>query len=118
MNRSTRFMWNFLEIIFIKLFLQNLEEVIWMSDALGFLNKNKTRIDQIISEVYNDYNVQHVFINIVDIFNGYHLIYANDESTISFLENKFRAKFIGGVYRENVSMLRKEIKRFLKTSAE
>ena len=87
-------------------------------DALGFLNKNKTRIDQIISEVYNDYNVQHVFINIVDIFNGYHLIYANDNETISFLENKFHTKFIGGVYREDVSMLRKEIKRFLKTSAE
>ena len=52
-----------------------------MANALDFVNKYRNNINKIIGEVYSDYNVKYVFINFVDILNGYHLLYANDNLT-------------------------------------
>ncbi len=82
-------------------------------NALDFLSKYKNEIDNVIFDVYKHHNVQFVFINLVDILNGYHLIYACDDKTILFLEDRLNAKFVDGVYKEDVVMLRKEIKKFL-----
>ena len=87
-----------------------------MVNALEFLKEHKAEINNVISNVYKDYGIQFVFINLVDILNGYHLIYACDDKTISFLEDKLNAKFVDGVYKEDIVMLRKEIKKFLELS--
>jgi len=85
-----------------------------ITNALDFLNKYKNKIDDIISEVYNEYQVKYVFINIIDILNGYHLIYAYDENTRLFIEEKFNTKVTNGIYKEDKVVLRKEIKKYLK----
>ena len=85
-----------------------------ITNALEFLNKYKNKIDDIISDVYNEYQVKYVFINIIDILNGYHLIYLYDERCIQFLENKFNEKISNGIYKEDKIVLRKEIKKYLK----
>ena len=73
-----------------------------MVNALEFLKEHKAEINNVISNVYKDYGIQFVFINLVDILNGYHLIYACDDKTISFLEDKLNAKFVDGVYKEDI----------------
>ncbi len=100
-----------------KFILNNDEMIIGqleIANALEFLNKYKNNIDKIILDVYNDYKVKYVFINIIDILNGYHLIYATDKESILYLEERLNVNFINGIYRENSLVLRKEIKKYLK----
>ena len=85
-----------------------------ITNALEFLNKYKNKIDDIISDVYNEYQVKYVCINIIDILKGYHFIYSHDERCIQFLENKFNEKISNGIYKEDRIVLRKEIKKYLK----
>lgn len=86
-----------------------------ITNALEFLDKYKNNINEIITEVYDNYKVKYVFVNIIDILNGYHLLYASDEVTVSYLEEKFNVTFIDGIYKEDSIVLRKEIKKYLKT---
>ena len=89
-----------------------------ITNALEFLDKYKDNIDGIIKNVYEDYKVKYVFINIIDILNGYHLIYAFDKESILFLEKMFNVKLINGIYKEDKIVLRKEIKKYLKSLEE
>lgn len=90
-----------------------------LTDAKGFLQKHKDEIDKVIAEVIEDQKekekegIQTVFINLVDIFEGYHLIYANQESTRKYLEG-FGYTFEGDVYRQDAVVQRKTIKNYLK----
>lgn len=86
-----------------------------ITNALEFFDKYKNNIDEIILDVYDDYKVKYVFINIIDILNGYHLIYASDKASILYLEKMFNVNFINGIYKEDSIVLRKEIKKYLKT---
>lgn len=100
-----------------KFILNNDEMIIGqleIANALEFLNKYKNNIDKIILDAYNDYKVKYVFINIIDILNGYHLLYAADKESILYLEERFNVDFINGIYKENSLVLRKEIKKYLK----
>lgn len=85
-----------------------------ITNALEFLEKYKSNIDKIILDVYNEYKVPYIFINIIDILNGYHLIYTCDNKSILYLEEKLKVKFNDGIYKEEGIVLRKEIKRYLK----
>ena len=100
-------------------FVLNTDEMIIgqleITNALEFLDKYKDNIDGIIKNVYEDYKVKYVFINIIDILNGYHLIYAFDKESILFLEKMFNVKLINGIYKEDKIVLRKEIKKYLKS---
>ena len=100
-------------------FVLNTDEMIIgqleITNALKFLDKYKDNIDGIIKNVYEDYKVKYVFINIIDILNGYHLIYAFDKESILFLEKMFNVKLIKGIYKEDKIVLRKEIKKYLKS---
>lgn len=86
-----------------------------ITNALDFLDKYKDNIVEIIKNVYKGYKVKYIFINIIDILNGYHLIYAFDKVSIKYLEEKFNVSFIDGIYKEDKIVLRKEIKRYLKS---
>lgn len=87
-----------------------------ITNALEFFYEYKNKIDEIILKVYDDYKVKYVFINIIDILNGYHLIYALDKTSIIYLEDKFNVIFTNGIYKENSIVLRKEIKKYLKSN--
>lgn len=98
-------------------FILNNEEMIIgqleITNSLEFFNKYKQNIDKIILDVFNDYKVKYVFINIVDILNGYHLIYATDKISISYLEKMLNIHFVNGIYKEDSLVLRKEIKKII-----
>lgn len=100
-------------------FVLNTDEMIIgqleITNALEFLSKYKDNIDEIIKNVSEDYNVKYIFINIIDILNGYHLIYAFDKASILYLEEKFNVNFINGIHKEDKIVLRKEIKKYLKS---
>ena len=100
-------------------FVLNTDEIIIgqleITNALKVLDKYKDNIDGIIKNIYEDYKVKYVFINIIDILNGYHLIYAFDKESILFLEKMFNVKLIKGIYKEDKIVLRKEIKKYLKS---
>lgn len=85
-----------------------------ITNAIDFLNKYRDNIDKIILDVYNEYKVKYVFLNIIDILDVYHLIYTSDQKCISFLEENLKVTFNGGIYKENTIVLRKEIKKYLK----
>ena len=86
-----------------------------ITNVLEFLSKHQSSIDETINNVLAEYNVKYVFVNMIDILNGYHLIYTSDEASKLYLEEKFNAKLINGFYKENKIVLRKEIKKFLKS---
>ncbi len=85
-----------------------------ITNAIDFLNKYRNNIDKIIFDVYDEYKVKYVFLNIIDILKGYHLLYTPDKKCISFLEEKLDVVFNDDIYKEDEIVLRKEIKKILK----
>ncbi len=82
-------------------------------DAKGFLEKYEDNINKIINQVKNEYGISIVFINLIDILEGYHIIYAPDTNTQNFLK-EYGIVFDGKLYTEKRILLRKEIKRYLR----
>ena len=76
--------------------------------------ENRDAIDNKFEEVKKEFNVSLVFINIVDIFRGYHIIYTPSSETERFFLDHYGLKFKNGIIREESYMLRKEIKVFLR----
>ena len=89
-----------------------------LTDAKKFLKKYKTNIDSILNEVKNQYGVSLIFLNIIDIFLGYHIIYSPYSDTINYLEEKYQFQFNGDNFIENKIVLRKEIKQYLRNVLE
>ncbi len=85
-----------------------------ITNAIDFLNKYRNNIDKVILDVYDEYKVKYVFLNIVDILKGYHLLYTPDKKCISFLEEKLDVVFNDDIYKGDEIVLRKEIKKILK----
>ena len=89
-----------------------------LTDAKKFLRKYKTNIDSILNEVKNQYGVSLIFLNIIDILMGYHIIYSPYSDTINYLEEKYQFQFNGDIFIENKIVLRKEIKQYLRNVLE
>ena len=70
-------------------------------------------IDSIINDVKNQYGVTIIFINIIDILNGYHILYFSNKETQLFLNNNYNIYFSNNIYKEDSVVLRKEIKKYL-----
>ena len=85
-----------------------------ITDAKKFLRRYKSNIDGILNEVKNQYGISLIFLNIIDILNGYHIIYSPYSNTIDFLEKKYQFQFNGDYFIENRIVLRKEIKQYLR----
>lgn len=81
--------------------------------AKSFLKKYEDNINIIINQVKNEYGILIAFINLIDILDGYHIIYAPDKNTQDFLK-KYGLVFDGNLYTEKRIVLRKEIKRHLR----
>ena len=89
-----------------------------ITNAKLYLKKYKSKIDKILNDVKNDYGVSLIFLNIVDILNGYHIIYSPFVNTRKFLKNEYQIEFTGDIFFENKIVLRKEIKQYLKSIFE
>ena len=83
-------------------------------DAEDFLMHNKARIDEVCDAVKEEKNIPTIFINIIDILNGYHIIYTPYEKTQNFLHDNYGLSFGEDQYKEPAIVLRKEIKKALK----
>lgn len=58
-----------------------------------FLSKNKSNIISIMNEIKKEKKVDYVFINCVDILNGYIIIFGADERSNKFVTDTFGYKF-------------------------
>lgn len=92
-----------------KLIIGQLEVV----NADEFLKKNMKFIDSILNDVKNQYGIIIIFINIIDILNGYHILYSPYRETQLFLNNNYNMYFINNMCKEDSIVLRKEIKKLL-----
>lgn len=84
-------------------------------NAKEFLEQHKERMDNILDDVKEQYEVPFVFMNIIDILNGYHMIYSPYSDTRDFLQRKYQIPFDGDTSLEDKIVLRKEIKQYLKS---
>lgn len=82
-------------------------------NAEDFLKKNIKNIDNILADVKNQYGITIIFINIIDILNGYHILYSPYDETQLFLKNNYNICFINNKFKEDIIVLRKEIKKYL-----
>lgn len=89
-----------------------------ITDAKKFLERYEEDINEVIDQVKEDYGVTTIFINIIDILDGYHILYAPNEKTQHFLSKGYGFKFNGNVCEEKRIVLRKEIKRYLRETLE
>lgn len=89
-----------------------------ITDAKKFLETYEEDINGVIEEVKDDYGVSTIFINIIDILDGYHLLYAPDKETEQMLTQDYGFEFNGSVCEERRIVLRKEIKRYLRDNLE
>lgn len=89
-----------------------------ITQAREFIEKYEDDIKGVIKQVEEDYGVSTVFINIIDILEGYHILYAPDKATKECLSKDYGFIFNGNVYEEKKIVLRKEIKRYLREKLE
>lgn len=82
-------------------------------NAEDFLKNNIKCIDNIMNDVKIQYGITIIFINIIDILNGYHILYSPYRETQLFLNNNYNMCFINNEYKEDSIVLRKEIKKYL-----
>ena len=83
-------------------------------DAEDFLSQNKPRIDEVCDAVQKEKKIPTIFINIIDILNGYHIIYTPYKETQTFLHDNYGFTFKDKQYKEPAIVLRKEIKKALR----
>ena len=81
--------------------------------AKEFLNKNINSIRKIMDDVKRDYHTNFVFLNIVDIFDGYHIIYCPFSDAKNLLK-KYGYSFQNDIFFEDKLVLRKDIKKNLR----
>lgn len=89
-----------------------------ITNAKEFVKAHEEEINDIINQVKQDYGVSTIFINVIDIFAGYHLLYAPYDVTRKFLSEDYGFEFEGNICEEPRIVLRKEIKRYLRNQLE
>lgn len=87
-------------------------------DAKEFLEKNKELIDRVVEDVQKEHKVPLIFINIIDILKGYHILYTPLSNTRDYLHNNFQITFDGDTSFEDEVVLRKEVKQYLRSVLE
>ena len=85
--------------------------------AREFLEKNKSEIDRHLDAAREQYGVSIMFMNIIDIFDGYHIIYSPYDDTVDYLK-RFSLNLEGGILFEDKIVLRKEIKKYLRDTLD
>ncbi len=79
-----------------------------------FLKNKKSNIIDIMKEVKKEKNVNFVFINCVDILNGYTIIFGVDEESNEFIKETFGYKFINKEVEINKIIQRKDLTKILR----
>lgn len=99
-----------LEIAHRKVIIAQLEIV----DASSFLKNHQNRIKSILIDILKKKRVDYIFLNCIDILNGYCILYTPFSSTEDYLSNFFEGNFENGQLIVNPLFMRKEIIKLLK----
>lgn len=87
--------------------------VLEIANVEEFIKSRTKQIDSILNEVKNNYNTDIIFINCIDILNGYNIILCNDKNTEKFIKEIFKFNIKNGTYKTDKIILRKELIRKL-----
>lgn len=74
-----------------------------------FLKINKYKINQILQTIKIEKQLDHIFINCVDILNGFNILLTIDDNTTSLLEKVYNLSFINNKAKTPHLILRKEL---------
>lgn len=79
-----------------------------------FLKDKKEKIIKIMQDVKREYELSYIFINCIDILDGFNIILALDKETEIELNKVFGYNFENGIYKLNKVVQRKEITKALR----
>lgn len=99
-----------LEIGNKKLIIAQLEVV----DAMGFLSTRKIAIQNILNSILEEKQLDYIFLNCIDILNGYSILYTPFSKTEDYIKNYFEGAFENGQLILKPLFMRKEIIKLLK----
>lgn len=99
-----------LEIANKKVIIAQLEIV----DAQTFLEEHKEKINLILMDILQEKNLDYIFLNCIDILNGYCILYTPFPDTEEYLSNFFEGAFANGQLIIKPLFMRKEIIKLLK----
>lgn len=99
-----------LEIGNKKLIIAQLEVV----DAMSFFSIRKIAIQNILNSILEEKQLDYIFLNCIDILNGYSILYTPFSKTEDYIKNYFEGVFENGQLILNPLFMRKEIIKLLK----
>lgn len=99
-----------LEIGNKKLIIAQLEVV----DAMSFFSVRKITIQNILNSILEEKQLDYIFLNCIDILNGYSILYTPFSKTEDYIKNYFEGLFENGQLILNPLFMRKEIIKLLK----
>ena len=99
-----------LEIGNKKLIIAQLEIV----DAMNFLSTSKIAIENILNSILEEKQLDYIFLNCIDILNGYSILYTPFLATENYIKNYFEGEFDNGQLILTPLYMRKEIIKLLK----
>lgn len=80
----------------------------------NFLIENRYKINKILEIIKIEKQIDYIFINCVDILNGYNIILTTDQKTNDILEKTFNLSFENNLAKTTHLILRKELIETLK----
>ena len=83
-----------------------------------FLSKNKYKINQILETIKIEKNLNHIFINCLDIINGFNVIITAGENTNEILSKLLNITFENNTAKTTHLIQRKELVELLLTHSE
>lgn len=85
-----------------------------MCDIENFINNKKDLINKILTDIDSEKDLDFLFVNMVDILNGYSLIYTLDEESKKMMNRLFDLEFEGPMARFDGLVQRKEITKAIR----
>lgn len=74
-----------------------------------FLTENRYKINKLLEILKIEKQLTYIFINCIDILNGFNIIITTDEKTSQILENSFGFKFENNTYKTNNIIQKNEL---------
>lgn len=83
-------------------------------DAEIFLDKNNMKIRELLEKIKQEKQVDYIFLNCIDIWKGYNVIFTIDTKTEELLEEILGISFVDGKAATSDIIMRKELVKLLK----
>lgn len=81
-----------------------------------FLDKKEEKVVGILKQIKQEKQLDYIFINCVDILNGFNIILAIDDNTVDFLEKKLGYSFKNNRYKFDRVVQRKDITKAIRNT--